>query len=54
MTVAEVMAAFARAWNTENDTERLELLTTACLPDSVFVAPQGQTSGVEALGGGTV
>ncbi len=49
MTAAEVIAAFARAWNTDNDNERLELLTAACLPDTVFVAPQGQTSGVESL-----
>jgi hypothetical protein len=49
MTPAEVIDAFARAWNTENDAERLALLSAACLPDAVFVAPQGQTCGVEAL-----
>jgi hypothetical protein len=49
MTAADVIGAFAHAWNTDNDTERLKLLTTACLPDAVFVAPQGQTSGVEVL-----
>jgi hypothetical protein len=49
MTAAEVTAAFARAWNTEDDTERLGLLVTACLPDAVFAAPQGETWGVEAL-----
>jgi hypothetical protein len=52
MTPAEVIDAFARAWNTGNDAERLELLATACLPDAVFVAPQGQTRGVEALSAG--
>ena len=49
MTAAEVIATFARAWNTEDDTERLGLLVTACLPDAVSAAPQGQTCGVEAL-----
>ena len=49
MTPAEVIAAFARAWNADDDTERLELLTTACLPDAVFVAPQGRICGVEVL-----
>lgn len=49
MTPAEVIDAFARAWNTGNDAERLALLTTACVPDAVFVAPQGQICGVEAL-----
>lgn len=49
MTPAEVIDAFARAWNTESDAGRLALLSAACLPDAVFVAPQGQTCGVEAL-----
>ena len=49
MTPAEVIDAFARAWKTENDAERLALLTTACVPDAVFVAPQVQICGVEAL-----
>jgi SnoaL-like domain len=49
MTAAEVIAAFARARNTEDDTERLGLLITACPPDAVFAAPQGETCGVEAL-----
>jgi len=50
MTPAEVIDAFARAWNTGNDAERWALLSAACVPDAVFVAPQGQTCGVEALG----
>jgi hypothetical protein len=49
MTAAEVIDAFERAWNIDNDTERLKLLTSACLPDAVFEAPQGQTCGIEAL-----
>lgn len=52
MTAAEVIAVFARAWNSEDDAERLDLLTTACLPEGVFVSPQGQTSGVGALNAG--
>lgn len=49
VTAAEVIAAFARAWNVDDDAERLRLLTTACLPDAVFVSPQGHTAGVGAL-----
>ena len=49
MTPTEVIDAFARAWNSGNDAERLALLSAACLPDAVFVAPQGQTCGVAAL-----
>jgi hypothetical protein len=49
MTPTEVIDAFARAWNTGDHDERLALLSTACMPDAVFVAPQGQTRGVEAL-----
>lgn len=40
---------FARAWSTENDAGRLALLTAACAPDAVFVAPRVQICGVEAL-----
>jgi hypothetical protein len=50
MTAAEVIDAFARAWNTGDDIERLRLLTAACVPDAVFVSPQGRSSGVEVLG----
>ncbi len=49
MTPGEVIDAFARAWDTGNDAKRLVLLSTACVPGAVFVAPQGQTRGVEAL-----
>jgi hypothetical protein len=38
MTVAEVMRAFACAWNTDDDAGRLRLLAAACVPDAVFVA----------------
>src|SRR5579864_3643516 len=37
MTAAEVIDAFAQAWNTGDDIERLRLLTAACVPDAVFV-----------------
>jgi hypothetical protein len=49
MTVAEVMRAFARAWNTDDDAGRLRLLAAACVPDAVFVA-QGTLTGIGALG----
>jgi hypothetical protein len=49
MTVAEVMRACARAWNTDDDAGRMRLLAAACVPDAVFVAPQGTLAGVGAL-----
>jgi hypothetical protein len=52
MLAAEVIDALARAWNTEDDTERLRLLSSACLPDAHFLAPQGRTVGVKALSAG--
>jgi hypothetical protein len=50
MTVAEVMEAFAHAWNADDDAGRLRLLAAACVPDAVFVAPQGTLTGIGALG----
>jgi hypothetical protein len=49
VTPAEVIDAFARAWTIGNDAERLSLLTTACVPDAVFVASRSQICGVEAF-----
>jgi hypothetical protein len=49
VTAVEVIAAFARAWNTRDDDERLRLLTAACFPEAVFVSPQGHTAGIAAL-----
>lgn len=49
MTPAEAVAAFAAAWNTDDDGQRLRLLTASCLPDAVFVSPQGQTTGTGAV-----
>ena len=51
MRAEQVAAAFAAAWNTGDDAERLTLLAACCLPDAVFVAPQGQVTGIDALGG---
>jgi hypothetical protein len=48
--VDEAIAAFGAAWNTADDAERLRLLTACCLPDAVFAAPQGQVTGIHALG----
>jgi hypothetical protein len=48
MTPNEAMAAFATAWNTDDDEERGQLLTASCNPDAVFVSPQGQTNGIGA------
>jgi hypothetical protein len=41
VTTAEVVAAFALARNADDEAERLRLLTAACLPDAVFVSPEG-------------
>ena len=49
MTPAEAVAAFAAAWNTDDDDQRLRLLTASCLPDAVFVSPQGQMIGAGAV-----
>jgi hypothetical protein len=49
MTVTEVIQAFARAWNTDEDAGRLRLLAAACLPDAVFVSPQGMLTGISDL-----
>jgi hypothetical protein len=52
MTIAEVMAVFARAWNTDDANERVQQLTDSCLPDAVFVSPQGTTAGTAGLSDG--
>ncbi len=49
MSAVEVIASFAAAWNAQADAERLLLLADSCLPDAVFVAPQGTTAGTAAL-----
>jgi hypothetical protein len=49
MWAAEVIAAFAAAWNTADDAERLELLAGCCRPDAVFAAPQGKVTGIEVM-----
>lgn len=49
MTVAEVIGAFARAWNCDDDAGRAQLLAASCLPDAVFVSPQGTIAGTAAL-----
>ena len=46
MTMSDVMQAFARAWNTDDDAGRLRLLTTACVPGVVLVVPQGTLTGI--------
>ncbi len=43
------MGAFASAWNTDDDTGRLRLLAAACVPDAIFVSPQGTVAGTGAL-----
>jgi len=47
MTGAEVISAFAHAWNAGDDAEYLRLLS--CPPDAVFASPQGPTAGIAAL-----
>ena len=50
MRADEAVATFGAAWNAADDDERLQLLAACCLPDAVFVAPQGQITGIAALG----
>jgi len=49
MTAAEMISALARAWNAGDDAGRLRLLSASCLPDALFVAPQGPAAGIAAL-----
>lgn len=49
MTVSEVTAAFAHAWNTGDDAVRRRLLSACCLPDARFVSPQAAIAGTGAL-----
>jgi hypothetical protein len=49
MTVTAMTEAFARAWSTDDDAERFRLLSIACLPDAVFVSPQGTLTGIKDL-----
>jgi hypothetical protein len=49
VTAGEAFETFARAWNTDDDDQRLQLLAASCVPDAVFVSPQGQTAGIGAL-----
>lgn len=49
MRPADVIAAFAAAWNADDDAQRLTLLDRCCQPDAVFAAPHGQVIGIEAL-----
>jgi hypothetical protein len=52
MRACDVIAAFAAAWNTGDDAERMGLLDRCCLPDAVFAAPQGQVTGIEVMSAG--
>lgn len=45
----KAVAAFAAAWNSHDNDERARLLTASCMPDAVFVSPQGKTIGTRAL-----
>jgi hypothetical protein len=47
MDAAESVRAFIRAWNTDSDEERLDLLRSGCDPQGVFVSPQGVVIGLE-------
>jgi hypothetical protein len=46
---AEAIATFARAWNADNDAERLRLLAASCVPDALFASPQGRIRGIDEL-----
>jgi hypothetical protein len=49
MMVADVIAAFEAAWNAPDEAGRLRLLAASCVPDAVFVSPQGSAAGIGAL-----
>lgn len=49
MTLDDVVAAFAAAWNTDGDGERKRLLAVACMPEALFVSLRAKTVGIGAL-----
>jgi hypothetical protein len=42
VTVAEVVQAFVRAWNTDDDAGQLRLLATTCAPEAVLPHHKGR------------
>jgi hypothetical protein len=40
---------FIAAWNTDDDSERLSLLSSCCAADAEFISPQGVLSGIDAM-----
>ena len=47
MTTAEIVQRLARAWNTEDEDERLRLLKECCREDAEFASPHGQSHGLD-------
>jgi hypothetical protein len=45
----EAVGAFIAAWNTDDDSERLQLLTSCCTAGAEFVSPQGVINGIDAM-----
>jgi hypothetical protein len=37
------------AWNTDDDTVRLSLLSSSCAPEAQFISPQGVIRGIDAM-----
>jgi hypothetical protein len=45
----EAVRTFIAAWNTGDDSERLELLSSCCTAGAEFISPQGVISGIDSM-----
>jgi hypothetical protein len=45
----EAVRRFIAAWNTEDDSECLRLLSSCCTAEAEFISPQGVINGVDAM-----
>jgi SnoaL-like domain len=45
----EAVRTFMAAWNTDDDAERLQLLSSCCAADAEFISPQGVLNGIDAM-----
>jgi len=45
----EAVGTFIAAWNTDDDSERLQLLTSCCTAGAEFISPKGVINGIDAM-----
>jgi hypothetical protein len=45
----DAVRTFMAAWNTDDDSERLSLLSSCCTADAEFVSPQRVLNGIDAM-----